>query len=172
MSDTMTLPRRDAALAAALGAMAAATPALAAEDQAGRAAEVEALKALIDAHDKAFNAHDLKGVLALFTPNATILGTGPGEIWGGAEEIGTAYGHFFEGFDAGKQKIESLWRDGHVIGEMAWLMAVTNVTMTKAAATSEAGINLLVVFEKMVGKWLIRVMHFSNLTTGGPPAGK
>jgi len=170
MSDTMTIPRRKVAFAAALGAMAAATPALAQGDKPSP--EVEALKALLDAHDKAFSAQDLKGVLALFSPNATILGTGPGEIWGGHGEIAAAYGHFFEDFDPGKQKVEPLWRDGHVLGDMAWLMAVTKVTMTKGARTVEVGINLSVTFEKAAGKWLIRAMHFSNLTGGVPPAKK
>lgn len=166
MTETMTLPRREAALAVALGAIAATTPALARGQSPGP--EVEALKALIDAHDKAFTAQDVKGVLALFAPNATILGTGPGEIWGGHEEIAVAYGHFFEDFDPGQQKIEALWRDAHVLGDMAWLMAVTKVTMTKGARTVEVGINLSVTFEKAAGKWLIRAMHFSNLTGGAP----
>ncbi len=166
MTETMTLPRREAALAVALGAIAATTPALAQGQAPGP--EVEALKALLDAHDKAFTAQDVKGVLALFAPNATVLGTGPGEIWGGHEEIAVAYGHFFEDFDPGQQKIEGLWRDAHVLGDMAWLMAVTKVTMTKGARTVEVGINLSVTFEKSAGKWLIRAMHFSNLTGGAP----
>lgn len=172
MPETMTLPRREVALGAALGALAVATPALAQQAKAGPAAEVDALKRLLDAHDQAFSAHDRKGVLALFAPNATVLGTGPGEIWGGPEEIGVAYDHFFMGFDAGKQKVEALWRDAHVLGDMAWLLAVTKVSMTKGAATIEAGINLSLVFEKIAGTWLIRTLHFSNLTGGVPPAGK
>jgi uncharacterized protein (TIGR02246 family) len=170
MPETMTLPRRNVAVAVALGAMAAATESFAQGAKPGP--EIEALKALLDAHDKAFTAHDEKGVLALFAPNATILGTGPGEIWGGHEEIASAYAHFFENFDAGKQKAESLFRDGHVIGDMAWLLSVSKISMTKGAKTVEVGLNLSVVFEKGAGKWLIRAMHFSNLTGGAPPAGK
>jgi uncharacterized protein (TIGR02246 family) len=168
MSETMTIPRRTAAFGVVLGAVAAATPALA--QDAKPSPEVEALKALLDAHDKAFSAHDAKAVLALFSQSATILGTGPGEIWGGHDEIATAYAHFFEDFDAGKQKVESLWHDGHVLGDMAWLASVAKVTMTKGASTTDVGLNLSVVFEKAAGKWLIRAMHFSNLTGGAPPA--
>ena len=170
MPETMTLSRRKLSLAVAFGAIGAATPLFA--QGAKPSPEVEALKALLDAHDKAFSAHDAKGVLALFAPNATVLGTGPGEIWGGHDEIATAYGHFFEDFDPGQQKIEPLWRDGHVIGDMAWLMAVTKVAMTKGGKTIEVGINLSVTFEKAAGKWLIRAMHFSNLTGGAPPEKK
>src|SRR5512139_2700544 len=121
MSDMPTLPRRDAALVVALGALAAAEPALAQQAKGGPSPEVEALKALLDAHDKAFTSHDVDGVVALFAPSATILGTGPGEIWGGPAEIADAYRHFFEGFDVGKQTIESLWHDGRVAGDMAFL---------------------------------------------------
>lgn len=170
MAETMTVPRRKVAFAVTLGAMAAATPSFA--QDAKPSPEVEALKALLDAHDKAFSAHDVKGVLALFAPNATVLGTGPGEIWGGHDEIASAYRHFFEDFDAGQQKVESLWRDGHVVGDMAWLMAVTRVAMTKGGTTVEIGINLSVTFEKVAGNWLIRAMHFSNLTGGAPPEKK
>jgi len=171
MPETVMLPRRKAVLAAALGAIAIATPALARERKAGPAAEVDALQALLDSHDRAFSAHDIKGVLALFAPRATILGTGPGEIWSGPAEIKDAYEHFFSDFDAGKQQVEVLWHDGHVLGRMAWLMSVTKVTMTKGAATSEVGINVSVVFERSAGSWLIRAMHFSNLTGCPPPAG-
>jgi uncharacterized protein (TIGR02246 family) len=171
MLETVMLPRRKAVLAAALGAMAFATPALARERKAGPAAEVDALQALLDSHDRAFSAHDIKGVLALFAPRATILGTGPGEIWSGPAEIKDAYEHFFSDFDAGKQQVEVLWHDGHVLGRMAWLMSVTKVTMTKGVATSEVGINVSVVFERSAGSWLIRAMHFSNLTGCPPPAG-
>ena len=168
MSETMTMPRRNVAVALALGAIAAATESFAHDEKRGP--EVDALKALLDAHDKAFTAHDTKGVLALFAPNATVVGTGPGEIWGGHDEIASAYGHFFENFDAGKQKSEVLFRDGHVIGDMAWLLSVSNVAMTKATKTIEVGLNTSVVFEKAAGKWLIRALHFSNLTGGAPPA--
>ena len=66
MSETMTLPRRNVAVAVALGAIAAATESFAQGAKPGP--EIEALKALLDAHDKAFTAHDEKGVLALFAP--------------------------------------------------------------------------------------------------------
>ena len=171
MPETVMLPRRKAVLAAALGAIAFATPALAQVRKAGPEAEVDALQALLDAHDRAFTAHDMKSVLALFAPNATVLGTGPGEIWSGSAELQQAYEHFFADFDAGKQQVELLWHDGHVLGEMAWLMSVTKVTMTKGTAASEVGINLSVVFERSAGSWLIRAMHFSNLMGFAPPAG-
>jgi uncharacterized protein (TIGR02246 family) len=171
MSETITIPRRTVATVVALGAVAAATTSFAQGVEKPNP-EVAALKALIDAHDKAFSAHDTKGVLALFAANATILGVGPGEIWGGHDEIASAYGHFFADFDAGKHKTESLWFDGHVLGNMAWLMSITKVTMNKGTASVELGLNLSVVFEKTASTWLIRAMHFSNLTGGATPEKK
>ena len=50
--------------------------------------------------------HDLKGVLANMTPKAAIMGTGPGEIWSGPDEIKAAYEHFFQNFDKGHHKFD------------------------------------------------------------------
>jgi len=162
MSESLTLPRRHLVLAAAVGGVSAAVPALA-QTKPSDPAAVEALKVLFDAYQKAFSAHDLPGVLKLFTPNAVVIGTGPGEIWGGPEEIGTAHKNFFQLFDPGKQKLEAQYRDGHVLGEMAWLVAMSNVSLTKGTTTTEFGLNTSVVFEKTGGAWLVRVMHLSNV---------
>jgi len=43
--------------------------------------------------------------MACFTEKAAIMGSGPGEIWSGPDEIKVAYQHFFDGFDKGEQKI-------------------------------------------------------------------
>jgi ketosteroid isomerase-like protein len=87
---------------AGLSAMAMAAPAAGAEGSTNP--EVEKIRALLKAHDKAMMNHDLKGVMALLTEKAAIMGTGPGEVWVGPEEIKAAYEHFFEGFDKGQQK--------------------------------------------------------------------
>jgi uncharacterized protein (TIGR02246 family) len=149
-------------LGAALGGMTAAVPVLAQTKPADPTA-VEALKTLLDAYHKAFSAHDLPAVLELFAPNAVMVGTGPGEIWGGPEEIGTAHKNFFQLFDPGKQKQEPKFRDGHVLGDMAWLVAMSNVSLTKGATTTAFGLNASVIFEKTGGAWLIRVFHLSNV---------
>lgn len=162
MSELLTLPRRHLVLGAALGGIATAVPALAQTKPADPAA-VEALKALFDAYHKAFSAQDLPSVLKLFAPNAVMIGTGPGEIWGGPEEIGTAHKNFFQLFDPGKQKQEAQFRDGHVLGDMAWLVAMSNVSLTKGTTTTDFGLNASVIFEKAGGAWLIRVIHLSNV---------
>lgn len=102
------------------------------------------------------------------TPSHFVIGTGPGEIWGGTEEIATAHKNFFGLFDPGKQKQETQFRDGHVIGDMAWLVTMSSVSLTKGATTTEFGLNTSAVFEKTGGAWLIRLLHFSNVTSAQP----
>jgi len=169
MSINADVPRRHLVIGGALGALAAAAaPGLAQVTKPASKADSEsldALKALFDAYFKAFSAQDGDGVVALFAPDAIIVGTGPGEIWGGPEEIREAHKNFFQGFDPGKQRSEPLFRHGNVVGDMAWLMSMSKVTFTKGTGVTEFGLNSSVVFEKTGGKWLVRAMHFSNLTS-------
>ena len=168
MPDPVLLPRRQFVLGVALGGIAGAVvPVL---GQAGSASteSVEALKAMLDSYEKAFSAHDVSGVLKVFAPNAIVVGTGPGEIWGGTKEITAAYSRFFEQFDPGKQTSQALFRDGHVLGDMAWLVSMSKVSFTKGANLTEFGLNLSVVFEKIDGKWLVRALHLSNLSSAAP----
>lgn len=170
------ISRRDLVVMGTLGALAVSVPAIAQEVKTKidpkAAAEnpeaLDALVALVESYYKAFSSHDVSGVLATFAPNAVILGTGPGEIWGGPEEIGQAYKNFFQNFDKGKQESEALFRSANIVGGMAWLMSVTKVKFTKGTDVTEFGVNSSTVFEKTDGKWFIRLMHFSNLT--GPAA--
>jgi uncharacterized protein (TIGR02246 family) len=169
MLESSVLHRRELVLGAALGGIAAAVPAFA--QGKGDAESVEALKVVLDAYQKAFSAHDLPGLLKLFAPDAITIGTGPGEIWGGTAELTEAYKNFFALFDPGKQKFEPVFRDGHVLGDMAWLASMSKVSLAKGAKTTEFGLNMSVVFEKIGGRWLIRLMHLSNVT-GDQPAAK
>jgi uncharacterized protein (TIGR02246 family) len=169
MSASLLVPRRQVVLGAALGGLAAAAPAFS-QAKAGDPASVDALKAVLDSYEKAFSAHDVAAVLKHFAPNAIVVGTGPGEIWGGPEEITAAYKNFFQAFDPGKQKFEPVFRDGHVLGDMAWIVAMSKVSFTKGTATTEFGLNTSAVFEKVGGTWLVRALHFSNLTPGQPAA--
>ena len=161
----MNLTRRDAMLAA-IGVSALALPALAQEKVKNTDPSVDVLKELLKSHDKAFTAHDRKGVLATLSEDCVLMGTAPGELWIGHEEITGAYEHFFEGFDKGGQKFEHLWYDGNVGPAGAWFMAMSKVTVTKDGEDSEFGLNLSLNCEKHDGKWKIRSMHFSNPTGG------
>ena len=69
--------------------------------------------------------HDLKGLMACLTERAAIMGTGPGEIWVGPEDIKVAYEHFFEGFDKGEQNFEYQFKIGGVGADMgSWRPAM------------------------------------------------
>jgi ketosteroid isomerase-like protein len=120
--------RREAIVAGVAGiAVAVAAPPIAnAETSSAEEPEVESIRALLRAHDEAFTNQDLKGVMTCFAPKAAIMGTGPGEVWSGPDEIKVAYQHFFEGFDKGEQKFEYQFKIGGVTPLMGWLMTAGN----------------------------------------------
>jgi ketosteroid isomerase-like protein len=130
--------------------------------------DMDQIRTLLRAHDEAFTNHDLNGVMACFTEKAAIMGSGPGEIWSGPDEIKVAYEHFFEGFDKGEQKFEYQFKIGGVTSEMGWLMAAGNVDGKEFVFP----LNLSRTVAKNEGKWLIAAMHFSTLTTGTAPGTK
>jgi uncharacterized protein (TIGR02246 family) len=169
MIDTPVAPRRQVLFGAAAVGLATAAPLMA--QAKPEAASVDALKAMLDAYMKAFSAQDMPGVLKLFSPDAVVLGTGPGEIWGGRDEISTAHKNFFSLFDPGKHTQEVQFRDGHMIGDMAWLASMSSVSFTKGANTIQFGLNLSAVFERTGGAWQIRVLHMSNVAAS-PAAAK
>src|SRR6516165_2510423 len=127
--------RREAMMAWISGITAAVAMAPSADAQAseGPNPDLDQIRALLKAHDEAFTNQDLNGVMACFTEKASIMGTGPGEIWSGKDEIKVAYEHFFEGFDKGQQKFEYQFRTGGVTPEMGWPMASGNETGKKDA---------------------------------------
>ena len=141
-----------------------AAPAAQAEDPKETNPEVEKIRALLKAHDEAMTNHDLKGVMACLTEKAAIMGTGPGEIWVGPEEIKVAYEHFFEGFDKGQQDFQYQFKIGGVGTDMGWLMASGNVTGKKGGEAVAFPLNISLTVVKGAGDWRIAAMHFSTLT--------
>lgn len=159
--------RRNAILAGASGLVAAASvsPAAHAEEQTTNP-ELEKVKALLKAHDEAMTNHNLEGVMACLTENAAIMGTGPGEMWSGPEEIKDAYEHFFEGYDKGEQDFEYHFKVGGLGEDMGWLMASGNITGKKDGKEFTFPLNLSLTVTKKDGEWKIAAMHFSTLTGG------
>ena len=125
--------------------------------------ELDNVRALLKAHDTAMTNQDLDGVLATMTPKATVLGTGPGEIWSGPDEIKTAYEHFFEGFDKGQQAFDYQFKIGGLDSVMGWLVASGNVKGKKDGKDFEYPLNLSLTVSKSGGQWKIVAMHFSTL---------
>ncbi len=126
--------------------------------------ELEKVRAVLKAHDDAFTNHDLAGVLAVFSPKAVIVGTGPGEVWAGTSEIKDAYGHFFEGFDKGQQDFTYYVKHGELSADMGWLAVSGEVKAKKDGKDIAFPLNVSLTVSKADGKWLISSMHFSTLT--------
>lgn len=126
--------------------------------------ELEPLRALLKALDVAFSNQDLAGVMATLSDNAAIMGSGPGEIWSGTDEIKAAYQHFFEGFDSGQQSFDYEFSLGKIGADSGWMMTSGNVSGTKDGKEFTFPVNISLVATKDGGKWLIAAMHFSTLT--------
>ncbi len=163
--------RRTAILAglAGVSTLTTLTPQTQAADKAENP-ELEKVRALLKAHDEAMTNKDMKGVLATLADKATIMGTGPGEIWSGPAEIKDAYEHFFEGFDKGQQKFDYQFKIGGLGTSMGWLMASGEITGKKDGKTFDFPLNLSLTVEKTGGQWKIVAMHFSTLV--GPESAK
>ena len=110
--------------------------------------ELEKVRTLLKAHDEAMTNKDLKGVLATLAEKATIMGTGPGEIWSGPEEIKVAYEHFFEGYDKGQQKFDYQFKIGNLGTNMGWLMASGEITGQKAGKAFSFPLNVSLTVAK------------------------
>jgi uncharacterized protein (TIGR02246 family) len=144
--------------------------AVAAEKPPKVATEIqEALKAYV----AALSNKDLKGCLDAFAPGpATVLmGTGPGEVWVGRDEIKAAHLEFFKTFT--KQESKSNWTISAADGKVAWGAAEVAVSQKRGDARNHFILHCSMVLKKTEGKWLIAMWHFSHLT--GPdtsPSGK
>jgi uncharacterized protein (TIGR02246 family) len=162
--------RREAIIAGAVSIAAAVPTVVNMQASPTENPEVEPIRALLKAHDEAFTNQDINGVLACFAKTAAVMGSGPGEIWSGPDEIKAAYEHFFQGFDKGQQKFEYQFRIGGLTSDMGWMMTSGNVTGKKDEKDFAFPVNISLTVAKDSGRWLIAAMHFSTLT-GGVDAG-
>jgi ketosteroid isomerase-like protein len=160
--------RREAVLAglASLAATVAAPPAAISQTSEPQPEnpELEPLRALLKSLDVAFCNQDLDGVMATLSENAAIMGSGPGEVWSGPDEIKAAFQHFFEGFDIGQQSCDYEFSLGQIGADSGWLMTSGNVSGTKDGKDFTFPVNILLVAAKDGDKWRISAMHFSTLT--------
>jgi uncharacterized protein (TIGR02246 family) len=157
--------RKEAIMGIATIAAAVAVPSVAsAQKPEAENPELEPIRALLQAYDTAFTNHDLNGVMATLSEKAAIMGSGPGEIWSGADEIKAAHQHLFEGFDARQQGFDYEFNIGQVTSDKAWMLTSGNVTGTKDGKEFTFPVNISLTAMKQGGKWLIAAMHFSTLT--------
>ena len=159
--------RREAFIAGLAGVAAAVAAPPTARAQATDVEDpaLEPIRALLVTYDKAFTDHDIDGVMACMSEKAAIMGTGPGEIWSGAEEIKAAHEHFFDGFDKGEQNFAYEFNLGGVRSEIGWMLTSGNVTGKKDEEEFAFPVNISLTVAKDTGKWLITVMHFSILAS-------
>jgi ketosteroid isomerase-like protein len=148
---------------AAVAAVATLGPSAQAQEKADNP-ELEGIRALLKAHDDAMTNHDLAGVMATLSEKASIMGSGPGEMWVGPAEIKDAYEHFFQGYDKGQQEFEYKFKHGGLGTDMGWLMASGNIKAKKAGKAVVFPINVSLTVAKAGDKWKIASMHFSTLT--------
>jgi ketosteroid isomerase-like protein len=125
--------------------------------------ELDKIRAVLKAHDDAMTNHNLEGVLAALSPKAVVMGTGPGEIWSGPEELKDAYTHFFADFDKGEQDFTYHVRMGELSSEMGWLFASGEVRGKKAGKEFAFPLNVSLTVSKATGAWKIAALHFSTL---------
>jgi uncharacterized protein (TIGR02246 family) len=126
--------------------------------------ELEDVRALLKAHDAALTNHDLDGVMATFTPEAVIVGTGPGEWYAGTDAIKEAYEHFFQGFDKGEQDFTYHSKAGGLSADMGWLVTTGDIKGKLEGKEIAFPVNISLTVTKADGKWKFASMHFSSLT--------
>jgi len=156
--------RRTSILKGITGLTAISTLTANAQDTKEENPDLDQIKAVLKAHDEAMTQHNFDGVLAVLAPKAVIMGSGPGEIWSGPEEIKVAYTNFFSDFDKGEQDFTYHVRFGGLSSEMGWLMASGEVKGKKEAKDFAFPLNISLTVAKADGKWRIAAMHFSTLT--------
>ena len=122
------------------------------------------VQALVSKHDRALSTQDLGGVLDTFMADAVLMGTGPGELWVGADAIKDAYQHFFADYDAGSMNVDCTWRSTGGNDRLAWLTAMCWLTDYLKNEKRQFAINLSAVAEKQGDEWRFRWFHFSNVT--------
>ena len=119
------------------------------------------LTQMLSSYSEAFNKKDVDAVMAFYTPDAVLMGTGPGERYDGPEGIREAYLQFVQSYD--KQTSERTWLKVWANGDVAWGMTMVQYTTYNKNVKSEFAVNNSVVLEKRNGKWLFVSHHFSTL---------
>src|SRR5215831_11291678 len=159
--------RKEAIMGIATIAAAAAVPSVVSAQKPEAEAEnpeLEPMRALLKAYDTAFTNQDLDGVMATMSDKAALMGSGPGEIWSGPDEIKAAHQKLFEGFDAKQQGFDYEFNIGQVMSDTGWMLTSGNVTGTKGGKEFTFPVNISLAATKQGGKWLIAAMHFSIVT--------
>jgi len=136
--------------------------------QATESKEMDAVKQAMQKHDEALNKQDLAALMDTYAANANIvlMGTGPGEIWVGKQNIEETYKHFFKDFKAGSLKHECPWSLSDQKDDVAWLAVSCQMQDIGKKGKRSYVLNLSAMLIKEQAGWKFQMMHFSNLTAG------
>ena len=124
----------------------------------------KAITAAAQEYLEAFAARDVEGCLAAFAPGkkTVLMGTGPGERWVGAKEIGMAHKEMFKVSE--KETFERKWSLVSARARIAWTASETIITNVVNGEERKFAINSSAVWVLRNDKWQIALMHVSNLT--------
>lgn len=122
------------------------------------------LIALLEQHDKAFTAQDLEGVMKTYvvSPEISLMGTGPGEIYVGKEEVEGAYRRIFTRFDKGSPSFTYGMVSAGSSGDTAWFAAECTATGKVKDELKVIRYNLSGTMLKQNGEWFFVAVHFSR----------
>jgi len=120
--------------------------------------------ALLEQHDKALSAHDVKGVMKTYVagPEIFLMGTGPGEIFLGKEEVEGAYSQLFTRFDKGSLSFTYDRVSAGSRGDIAWFAAEGTAKGKVKDELKVIRYNLSGTLLKQKDAWFFIAIHFSR----------
>lgn len=116
----------------------------------------------VQKYQQAFQEKNIDAIMAMYSEDAVLLGTGPGERYVGQEEIKDAYQHYFSAFD--KEEGTLTWRRAGHQGDVVWVAGMSHMTTYFKNEKTEFALNWTLVLAKKDGAWKAVQRHISNIS--------
>jgi uncharacterized protein (TIGR02246 family) len=116
----------------------------------------------VQAYTQAFQAKDLDAIMAMYSENAVLLGTGPGERYEGMEEIRGAYMEYLKAFD--KEESTLTWYKAASHGDVVWASGMSQLVDYFKNIKTQFAMNWSLVLVKQDGAWKFAQRHISNIS--------
>ena len=120
------------------------------------------IKEFILKHRKAFQEKDIDTVMSMYSEDAVMMGTGPGERFEGQEEIRNAYLEYFNSFD--REDYTVTWYKAGMQGDVLWATGMTMIRSYYKNELNEFPLNWSSVIVKEDGTWKFVQRHISNIS--------
>lgn len=120
------------------------------------------IKDFVQNYTEAFQAKDLDTIMAMYSENAVLLGTGPGERFLGKEEISGAYLEYFKAFD--KEESTLTWYKAGSQGDVVWVSGMSHIDTYFKNQKTQFALNWSLVLVKQDGAWKFAQRHISNIS--------